>query len=306
MSTISAKEMDKKLDQKKNRKERNKEKLETSTKIQQTCTTCSQSFSSKEKLKNHMIKVHDLLRSEVEKVSREFKCTRAPLCSKTFNKRKHLNRHIEKYHEDSKSDNNKSVGRNTVANEESHVENHRFGAKQNLPFKNQNLQGPQQQTNQRFDPGLLGGIMPPRFGPPPGFPPSFDTSQPPPGMGGPGMRMPGFPPQGHPGGHPQGPPGGPGGPGGPPNILPNVEGQGDVEMEIEDQDGGPRQSPRRGGPPGGPDGRGGPPGGPDDRDRNSRRDSRGRGGFRDGPPGGPDSDRGVSIFFFNKYIKIYS
>jgi len=133
-------------------------------------------------------------------------------------------------------------------------------------------------------PGLLGGIMPPRFGPPPGFPPSFDTSQPPPGMGGPGMRMPGFPPQGHPGGHPQGPPGGPGGPGGPPNILPNVEGQGDVEMEIEDQDAGPRQSPRRGGPP---------PGGPDDRDRNNRRDSRGRGGFRDGPPGGPDSDRGT-------------
>ena len=187
MSTISAKEMDKKLDQKKNRKERNKEKLETSTKIQQPCTKCSESFSSKKKLTNHMINVHDLLRSEVEKVSNEsvqraFKCTWAPLCSKSFSKRKHLNRHIEKIHEDSKSDNNKSVGRNTVANEESHVENHRFGAKQNLPYKNQNPQGPQHQTNQRFDPGLLGGIMPPRFGPPPGLPPSFDKSQPPPGM----------------------------------------------------------------------------------------------------------------------------
>ncbi len=53
-------------------------------------------------------------------------------------------------------------------------------------------------------------LLPPRFGHPPphGFQP-FDASQPPPGM-----RMP-FPP---------------------PNVVPNVEGQGDIEMEIEDQD----------------------------------------------------------------------
>ena len=49
-----------------------------------------------------------------------------------------------------------------------------------------------------------------------------------------------FPPQGHPQGPPQGHPhGGP-----PPNVLPNVEGQGDVEMEIEDQETGGHQSPR--------------------------------------------------------------
>ena len=56
-------------------------------------------------------------------------------------------------------------------------------------------------------------ILPPRFAAPPGFPPAFDTSQPPPGM-----RM-AFPP-------PQ-----------VPNVnVPNVEGQGEVEMEIEDQE----------------------------------------------------------------------
>merc|ERR1711860_146160 len=94
-------------------------------------------------------------------------------------------------------------------------------------------------------------ILPPRFAAPPGFPPpAFDTSQPPPGM-----RM-AFPP-------PQ-----------VPNVtVPNVEGQGDVEMEIEEQEemrpqrlaGGQRGSRwnkddnDRGGPPGsdGPDG--GPP-----------------------------------------------
>ena len=67
-------------------------------------------------------------------------------------------------------------------------------------------------------------ILPPRFGPPGFPPPSFDTSQPPPGM-----RM-AFPP-------PQ-----------VPNVnVPNVEGQGDVEMEIEDQEERPQRSGGRGG-----------------------------------------------------------
>ena len=61
-------------------------------------------------------------------------------------------------------------------------ENHQFGAKQNLPRRNQNPRGPRHQTNQRFDPGHLGGNKPTRFGPPPGFPPSFEKSQRPPSM----------------------------------------------------------------------------------------------------------------------------
>lgn len=68
--------------------------------------------------------------------------------------------------------------------------------------------------------GLLappaGGVLMPPMLPPPRFPGFFDTSQPPPGM-----RMP-FPP---------------------PNVVPNVEGQGDVEMEIEDS---PEQVQKRG------------------------------------------------------------
>ena len=81
--------------------------------------------------------------------------------------------------------------------------------------------------NAAGNPGLLGapvGLLPPRFAPPPGFPPpAFDASQPPPGM-----RLP-FPPPGA-GGTPAGP-----------HSVANVEGQGDVEMEIEDnnsEDGG--------------------------------------------------------------------
>ena len=106
-------------------------------------------------------------------------------------------------------------------------------------------------------------MLPPRFGPPPGFPPglppSFDTSQPPPGM-----RFP------------------------PPNILPNVEGQGDVEMEIEDQDQSRKpQSPRpRGGA--GQDDRG-------DRNRNNNRNS--RWGNK-----GPENDRGVSSYIFISFL----
>ena len=65
-------------------------------------------------------------------------------------------------------------------------------------------------------------LMPPRFGPPGFPPPTFDASQPPP------MRMP-FPP-----------------PTGPQNV-PNVEGQGEVDMEIEDQDDHQRPSQKAGG-----------------------------------------------------------
>ena len=100
MSTISVEEMDKKLDQK-NRKERNKEKLEEinkgklekSTKIQQPCTKCSESFQKKKELINHMINVHDLLRSEAERVSTEI-----------FPLREKFNHDKKKIHEDSKSD----------------------------------------------------------------------------------------------------------------------------------------------------------------------------------------------------------
>ena len=164
MSTISENEKDKKLDEKKNRKERNKEKLETSTKIQQPCTKCSESFSSKKKLINHMnnmhrscklctesfpkkkelinhmINVHDLLRSEAERVSTEI-----------FPLREKFNHHEKKIHEDSKSVKDtdhidRSMGKNVaLANEKNHVEEHRFTTKQNR-HRHQNPQGPQHQT----------------------------------------------------------------------------------------------------------------------------------------------------------------
>ena len=176
MSTKSAKEMDENLGQKKNRKERNKEKLETSTKIQQPCTKCSESFSSKKKLMNHMnnmhqsctlctesfprkkelikhmINVHDLLRSQAERV--------AGVSSEIIPSREKFNHHEKKIHEDSKSDKDtdhidRSMGiKVALANEKSHVEDHRFATNQNLPYRNQNSQRPQHQTKQRFDPWI--------------------------------------------------------------------------------------------------------------------------------------------------------
>ena len=157
MSTISENEKDKKLDEKKNRKERNKEKLETSTKIQQPCTKCPESFSSKKKLINHMsnmhrscklctesfpkkkelinhmINVHDLLRSEAERVSTEI-----------FPLRTKFNDHAKSDKDTDHID--RSMGKNVaLANEKNHVEEHRFTTKQNR-HRHQNPQGPQHQT----------------------------------------------------------------------------------------------------------------------------------------------------------------
>ena len=77
--------------------------------------------------------VHDLLRSEVEKVSSEI-----------FPSRTNLNHHMKTIHEDSKSDKNtdhlpdidRSMGMKVaLANEKSHVEDQRFATNQNLPYR---------------------------------------------------------------------------------------------------------------------------------------------------------------------------
>ena len=132
-------------------------------------------------------------------------------------------------------------------------------------------------------------LMPPRFGPPGFPPPSFDASQPPP------MRMP-FPPPG---------------PG--PQNVPNVEGQGEVDMEIEDQDD-PHQRPsqQKAGGRGSRWGGGNNDSANPDNDVQSRlRNLAGIGspdlggpggngpppGWNNGPPdGGPHPDRGKSAF----------
>ena len=118
-------------------------------------------------------------------------------------------------------------------------------------------------------PGIIPpNLMQPRFAPPHGLPPpGFDISQPPPGIR---MQFP------------------------PPNVVPNVEGQGDIEMEIEDQEsdqGGPRG--RKGsGDRGGRGGRGSrwnTGGGKENNEDNLQNRLRNLAGVPGGPdgPGGP-------------------